>query len=155
MVCSCWVPGCTNRANGTDKVGFYSIPSVRVHEGDFTKSLSEERRRLWLASVNRKDEPTKFSKICSSHFITGHPSSMYERSNPDWAPTLKLGEMLTPTKSQKKQAEIETKQKRFQRVMKRQETKEKHHAARWAFYFDKTHTAAVTLYNSIRSGTNM
>ncbi|XP_053375396.1 uncharacterized protein LOC128547268 [Mercenaria mercenaria] len=57
-------------------------------------------------------------------------SSMYERSNPDWAPTLKLGDILTPRKSEKKLRKLETAEKRFNRVQERQKTKEKHHIAR-------------------------
>ncbi|XP_057688682.1 zinc finger protein 462-like isoform X2 [Corythoichthys intestinalis] len=122
MVVSCWVRGCVNRADGTKKIGLYSIPKVRQHEGDFTKSLTEERRRLWLANIKRKDEPSKHVRVCSDHFITGRPANMYDRTNPDWAPTLKLEEM-TPTESLKKHAELERKQNRFQRTAKRQEAK--------------------------------
>ena len=43
--------------------------------------------------------------------FSGKPSSMYERSNPDWAPTLLLGEDLTPSKSLKKEKKIETNKK--------------------------------------------
>lgn len=107
-------------------MGFFAIPKIREHEGDFTKALTEDRRRLWLKNINRKTEPTKYSKICSDHFITGRPASIYERSHPDWAPTLKLGE----TKPQKNQAEAESKLKRYQRVVKRREIKEKHVAAK-------------------------
>ncbi|XP_057707347.1 uncharacterized protein LOC130925885 isoform X3 [Corythoichthys intestinalis] len=53
---------------------------------------------------------------------------MYDRTNPDWAPTLKLEEM-TPTESLKKHAELERKQNRFQRTAKRQETKMRNDAA--------------------------
>lgn len=38
---------------------------------------------------------------------------MYDRSNPDWVPTLLLGEELTPSKSLKKSKQIETDQKRY------------------------------------------
>ena len=71
MVISCWVNGCANRADGKDKKGFFSIPAIRENEGDFTKSLTEKRRRLWLANINRRDFPTKYSKICSDHFVSG------------------------------------------------------------------------------------
>ncbi|XP_052271768.1 uncharacterized protein LOC127872475 [Dreissena polymorpha] len=103
--------GCCNRADNSVRRGFYLISTVRENEGDFTKTLSEDRRRLWLANINRKDAPTKYSKICSDHFINGKLSSMYERSNPDWAPTLLLGEDLTPSKSLKKEKKIETNKK--------------------------------------------
>lgn len=71
MVVSCWVKGCSNRADRSVKRGFYSIPVVREKEGDFTRKLSEDRRRQWLANINRKDAPSKYSKICSDHFIHG------------------------------------------------------------------------------------
>ncbi|XP_052260820.1 uncharacterized protein LOC127864990 [Dreissena polymorpha] len=130
MGVSCWVKGCCNGADNSVRRDFYSIPTVRENEGDFTKTLSEDRRRLWLANINRKDAPTKYSKICSDHFINGKPSSMYERSNPDWAPTLLLGEDLTPSKSLKKEKKIETNKKRYQRKLDRDEVQEKHHVAR-------------------------
>ena len=77
MVISCWVKGYSNRADRTIKRGFYSIPVIRENEGDFTKSLSEDRRRQWLANIKRKDAPTKYSKICSDHFITGRYMYIY------------------------------------------------------------------------------
>lgn len=71
MVVSCWVKGCSNRADGSVKRSFYYIPKVRVHEGEQTRKLSEERRRSWLANINRKDAPSSTSRICSEHFING------------------------------------------------------------------------------------
>ncbi|XP_053383764.1 uncharacterized protein LOC123562971 [Mercenaria mercenaria] len=133
MVVSCWVKGCSNRADNSVRRGFVSFPAVRENEGKFTKKLSEDRRRQWLANVNRKDTPSKYSKICSDHFVHGKPSSMYDRSNPDWAPTLLLGENLSPRKSMKKEKKIETDKKgnfTFVRAQERQKIKEKHHAAR-------------------------
>ncbi|XP_060601038.1 THAP domain-containing protein 1-like [Ruditapes philippinarum] len=112
MVISCWVNGCSNRADQSRSLGFYSIPSVRENEGEFTKSLTEERRILWISNINRKDAPTKYSKICSDHFLKGKPASMYHRSDPDWAPTLNLDGAMTPTKSVLKKKKIETDSKR-------------------------------------------
>lgn len=113
MVVSCWVRGCTNRAEGDDKLCFFLIPKVREHEGEFTKTLTEERRRIWLANINRTEEPSKHSRICAAHFIEGRPAGMYDRANPDWVPTLNLGEIWTPSKSRKKQSNVETNQKRL------------------------------------------
>ncbi|XP_061843561.2 uncharacterized protein [Nerophis lumbriciformis] len=98
MVISCWVNGCTNRRDGSVQRGFFSIPKIRHNEGEQTRKISEERRRLWLASINRKEEPSQHSKICSDHFVTGNPAALYDRANPDWAPTLKLSAKLTPKK---------------------------------------------------------
>lgn len=71
MVISCWVKGCTNRADGKSQLSFFKIPKIRETEGEDTRILSEERRRVWLANINRKDAPSLHSKICSDHFITG------------------------------------------------------------------------------------
>ncbi|KAK3598290.1 hypothetical protein CHS0354_019816 [Potamilus streckersoni] len=98
---TCWVNGCTNRADDSVKRSFYTIPIVRKFEGEQTKTLSEERRRPWLANINRRDVPSKHSKICSDHFIQGKPEDLYNRSHPDWAPTLKLCDISDPLKSKK------------------------------------------------------
>ncbi|XP_061737831.1 zinc finger protein 280C isoform X2 [Nerophis ophidion] len=104
MVVSCWVNGCTNRRQSSVKRGFFSIPRIRRHEGELTQKISEDRRRAWLASINRKDEPSQSSKICSDHFVTGKPAALYDRSHPDWAPSVKLSSMpvLTPSKTKTK-----------------------------------------------------
>lgn len=70
---NCCVVGCTNteeKAAGGAK--FYSFPA-REHE--------KERKRAWVAAVNRLDsdgtawEPTKYSRICSEHFVGGAKSN--------------------------------------------------------------------------------
>ncbi|CAL9703569.1 unnamed protein product [Knipowitschia caucasica] len=71
MVVSCWVNGCSNRAGGSVKLGFYSIPIIRLHECEKTKLLSEQPRRLWLAKINRQETPSKHARICSEHFVSG------------------------------------------------------------------------------------
>ncbi|XP_060607928.1 uncharacterized protein LOC132760059 [Ruditapes philippinarum] len=130
MVVSCWVKGCTNRRDSSIQRSFHSIPKVREHEGVKTKELSIERRRLWLANINRKDQPTDSSKICSDHFVTGKPADLYDKPNPDWAPTLNLTDTLTPSKSERKKQRVETDRKRYERAQERGIVKKKHHAAR-------------------------
>ena len=59
MVWACCAIGCTNR---------YGMPGKRFYS--FPKD--EELRDRWTAAVSRKDwTPTKHTKICSDHFITG------------------------------------------------------------------------------------
>ncbi|KAG1695932.1 hypothetical protein GQR58_006430 [Nymphon striatum] len=130
MVISCWVKGCSNRLDGKVKRGFYSIPTVRTFEGEDTQKLSDERRRLWLSNINRKDTPSKYAKICSDHFVHGKPANLFDRANPDWAPTLKLCDNISPRKFVKKVKQVETDIKRYKRAHERQKTKEKHHVAR-------------------------
>ncbi|XP_014677462.1 PREDICTED: uncharacterized protein LOC106817312 isoform X2 [Priapulus caudatus] len=130
MVLSCWIKGCRNRADGKVTRGFYTIPIVRLHEGDQTRILSEERRRVWLANINRKNAPSKYSKVCSDHFVKGKPADLYDRSHPDWAPTLLLADTLTLRNSHKKILKGETDLKRYNRIRGRSETREKHSAAR-------------------------
>ncbi|KAI0226639.1 hypothetical protein LSAT2_022928 [Lamellibrachia satsuma] len=35
--------------------------------------------------------PSKYTRICSEHFITGKPAALYDTSSPDWTPSLRLG----------------------------------------------------------------
>ena len=84
----CFVNGCNNRYAGKGSaISFYSFPAIISNQGDKTAQFSTERRQAWIAAINRKDAPTKYSKICSDHFITGRPSALYDTTNPDWKPT--------------------------------------------------------------------
>ena len=65
-----------------------------MKEGEKTRELSENQRRCWLAAINSGDlkpENYSFLRVCSDHFIKGKPAALYEESNPDWVPSLKLG----------------------------------------------------------------
>lgn len=130
MVNTCWVKDCTNRADDSVKRSFYTIPVVRKFEGEQTKTLSEERRRTWLANINRKDLPSKYSKICSDHFIQGKPADLYNRTHPDWAPTLKLCNLSGPFKSKKTIKTVEKDMERYKRLQHRKKTREEHDIAK-------------------------
>lgn len=76
MVNTCVVWGCTNRSKpGDSSLKFFDIPKVIEHQGIQTKELTSERRRIWLARINRADfspDPSKrHFKVCSDHFIQG------------------------------------------------------------------------------------
>ncbi|XP_061822735.1 uncharacterized protein [Nerophis lumbriciformis] len=60
----------------------------------------------------------------------GNPAALYDRANPDWAPTLKLSAKLTPKKSEKKKQQSTYSVNRYNRVMERQKSKEKITAAK-------------------------
>ncbi len=93
MVNFCAMIGCGNRGM-RDKKSFFRLPAVIEKEGDKTRTLSEKRRNCWLAAINRGDlkpENYPYMRICSDHFINGKPACLYDESNPDWVPSLKLG----------------------------------------------------------------
>lgn len=71
MVVYCWVKGCKSRGDKKVKRSFHYIPKVRTTEGEQTLRLSIERRRVWLANIRRKEQPSSTSRICSDHFISG------------------------------------------------------------------------------------
>ncbi len=51
-------------------------------------------RNPLAVGLNRGDlkpENYPYMRICSDHFINGKPASLYDESNPDWVPSLKLG----------------------------------------------------------------
>ena len=60
MVNNCCVVGCTNYVGKKPGLRFYSFPS------------DTQRREKWVAAVRRKDwQPSKYTRICNEHFITG------------------------------------------------------------------------------------
>ncbi|XP_046553592.1 uncharacterized protein LOC124263025 [Haliotis rubra] len=79
------------------------------------RDLSQKRRRLWFAAVNREDlafKDTKYMRVCSDHFVGGSPSALYQDTHPDWIPTLKLGYG---------KADNDNKGSRFSRLQERKE----------------------------------
>ncbi|XP_067657643.1 THAP domain-containing protein 1-like [Haliotis asinina] len=95
MVNCCSVRGCSNRSNRDGK-SYHSIPAVIVNQGDRTRELSEQRRAQWIAKLGRENyTPTKYTKICSDHFVSGKPSTLYDISSPDWIPSLHMGTGLS------------------------------------------------------------
>lgn len=62
--------------------------------------MSEERRRVWKAAINRADIQTeeKWNRtiICSKHFVGGIKAYVLDRANPSWSPTLFLGSGCSP-----------------------------------------------------------
>ena len=89
MVHTCVVHGCRSRSDDPVMRKFFTIPAVRVTEGDRTKELSKQRRMLWIARIYRKDfEPSKYSKVCSDHFISGMVALLYMNLHVQYSITL-------------------------------------------------------------------
>ena len=75
-------------------VSFFRIPNIITHRKAKDKELSTEPRAGFLAAISRADVTDKIlqnDRICSRHFISGKPASLYDLTNPDWLPTLFLG----------------------------------------------------------------
>ena len=90
----CIVIGCNNRPSKASPRSFHTVPSVIKHQGDEAMHLSMERRRCWLAAINRPvDVIDKLTTpvVCSDHFVNNKSAKLFERSNVDWVPTLNLG----------------------------------------------------------------
>ena len=70
MIVTCCVIGCTNLSDCNKNVSFHFIPTVIQYQGAWTEELSAKCCTEWIAKINRKDwTPTKYSSICSVHFI--------------------------------------------------------------------------------------
>ncbi|KAH7940906.1 hypothetical protein HPB49_007749 [Dermacentor silvarum] len=76
---ACAVVGCSNRSDScrrkkkpTNK-NFFRIPKVVVDSCERSKTLSTNRRTLWLARINRADlDPENPNvRVCGAHFVTG------------------------------------------------------------------------------------
>lgn len=59
--------------------------------------------------------------MCSEHFISGMKSDLYDKTNPDWAPSLKLGYHQSD--------EALSLKKRHERTQARTKRKSQHQAA--------------------------
>ena len=59
-----------------------------------TRELSVRRWREWLAAIRRQDiKPSNYPHtcVCSDHFFTGRPNTLYDSTHPDWIPLKSLG----------------------------------------------------------------
>ncbi|KAG5281621.1 hypothetical protein AALO_G00046890 [Alosa alosa] len=97
MVQYCRVQGCHHRNDRDKHVQFYRLPKVVQCQGEQTLALSEERRQLWLARLkqNLHGKNLENVRICSAHFVSGKKADLYQRDNPDWAPSLNMVEVNT------------------------------------------------------------
>jgi len=90
----CVVVGCSSRSERDKDVSFYRIPSIRNGRSQREHELSTKRRVGWLAAISR-DDLTEYcleeGRVCSRHFISGKPASLFDELSPDWLPTQNLG----------------------------------------------------------------
>ncbi|KAH9382097.1 hypothetical protein HPB48_022224 [Haemaphysalis longicornis] len=77
----CAIVGCNSRTqtkaqkqkSWKENPGFFKVPKVRRNECQKTQTLSEERRREWIARIIRTGiaaDPDKY-RVCSRHFVSG------------------------------------------------------------------------------------
>ncbi|XP_078597905.1 uncharacterized protein LOC144873948 isoform X1 [Branchiostoma floridae x Branchiostoma japonicum] len=92
MPCYCIVLNCQtpSRAKGRS---YCRIPAIITNQGEETQRLSEERRRLWLAAINRgelTENTLQHARVCGAHFVSGKAAPLWNRTSVDWVPTLNL-----------------------------------------------------------------
>ncbi len=73
MVNFCAVVGYSNRSNSEKNMSFYRISKILQQGDEELRTLSGERRREWIAMINRKDTDLSVSRhcVCSDHFMSG------------------------------------------------------------------------------------
>ena len=124
MVLSCFVNGCTNYGYKKAGISYHRFPAILHHKGDAKYELTRERRRRWIAAVNRKKDPTLYSFVCSEHFISGKPAALSDKSNPDWVPSLLLSH-----EAKVNNTVVSSKVQRYQRTLARHDNIKKQDAA--------------------------
>lgn len=80
----CAMTGCSARSTSAaqkmdlePRTGLYRLPKVITRQCDRTKVLSEQRRRLWLARINRKGlKNLDYLRVCGRRFISGKQNRM-------------------------------------------------------------------------------
>ncbi|XP_013393134.1 uncharacterized protein LOC106160908 [Lingula anatina] len=121
----CGIVGCPSNSNKEKGLRFYKIPRIIKNQGEETRRLSEERRRLWKAAVNRKDirseEKWDRTTLCAKHFVDGEKAYLHDRLNPSWLPTLNLGYTACTVP--------ESAMRRYERAVQRKERKKLSDAA--------------------------
>ncbi|XP_076034153.1 uncharacterized protein LOC143020979 [Oratosquilla oratoria] len=92
MVNYCRVMGCHNRSDREKELQFYRLPKVIKNQGLEWEKLCEDRRHLWLASLQQNFDGKNLDniRICSAHFISGKKAELYQRDSPDWVPSVNM-----------------------------------------------------------------
>ncbi|KAH7948768.1 hypothetical protein HPB49_002138 [Dermacentor silvarum] len=120
----CSVVGCSNRSDSSRRkkkptnTNFFRIPRIVVDRCERSKTLSTNRRTLWLARINRADlDPQNPNlRVCGAHFVTGTPSEFFDSTNPDLAPSLHLGYSIREADADRyERSELRRQRKRGQR----------------------------------------
>ncbi|XP_033102405.1 uncharacterized protein LOC117105386 [Anneissia japonica] len=63
-------------------------------QGKVQEELTRKRQRKWIENLCRSDiKESSYPniRVCSDDFVSGKPSYIYDETNIDWAPTLKMG----------------------------------------------------------------
>ncbi|KAH7959681.1 hypothetical protein HPB49_013038 [Dermacentor silvarum] len=116
--------GCYNRSDSSRRknkptnTNFFRISRIVVDRCERSKTLSTNRRTLWLARINRADlDPQNPNlRVCGAHFVTGTPSDFFDSTNPDWAPSLHLGYSIRQAGADRyERSELRRQRKRRQR----------------------------------------
>ncbi|KAH7973651.1 hypothetical protein HPB49_003512 [Dermacentor silvarum] len=97
----CSVVGCSNSSDSSRRkkkptnTNFFRIPRIVVDRCERSKTLSTNRRTLWLARINPADLDPQNPNLCvcvgGANFVTGTPSDFFDSTNTDWASSLHLG----------------------------------------------------------------
>uniref|UniRef100_A0A3Q2E423 THAP-type domain-containing protein n=1 Tax=Cyprinodon variegatus TaxID=28743 RepID=A0A3Q2E423_CYPVA len=98
MARSCCVKGCgstTSGKKGHSSIKFFRFPGSREDRGLQMEDISRRRRIAWVAAVRRKDitfnHISPNMRVCSLHFHKSQPAYEMMETDPDWAPSLRLG----------------------------------------------------------------
>ena len=88
----CFVLGCKNLGGDKDNpISMFRFPAVVRHKSEHTFQLTTRRRAAWIVAVNRQKAPTNHSRVCEDHFINKGPALLEMVDDPDWVPSLLLG----------------------------------------------------------------
>ncbi|XP_077866052.1 uncharacterized protein LOC144353333 [Saccoglossus kowalevskii] len=137
MVNYCNVYGCHKRSDRETDRSFYRLPSVITNQGTECEELSRHRRRQWLCNLNQDFSHKNLGnvRVCSDHFINRKPADLYNKTSPDWAPTLLMGHKKIKTP--------ELHLKRYSRQEKREAKKRKKQFLAYEFHVSQSTISRV------------
>ena len=115
----CAVVGCSKRSDRDKDVSFYRIPTIRTGRGQQELELTTKCSTGYIAAISREglcENALNQARICSNHFISGKPASLYDDLNPDWLPTQNLGHSKCKKRVLVSSERYERKRARFARA---------------------------------------
>ncbi len=105
----CVVFGCSKRSGRDKDISFYRIPKIIKTKGEKGEQLSRKRRLGFLSAIGRADLTEKIlinDRICSRHFVSGKPANLLDTMNPDWLPTLNMGNSKERSENEAQAAKV-------------------------------------------------
>ncbi|XP_051156348.1 uncharacterized protein LOC127278593 [Leptopilina boulardi] len=93
VVLNCYSQRKSREKGSADYLSFHQFPRSRDSMTHDLQVIVDDRRRAWIQALKQdfNKSTLKNGRICSKHFISGHPAHHKDKNHPDWTPSQNLG----------------------------------------------------------------